>query len=441
MRDWLERAGNLAHALRRRRADDDRMRWSRDRLRAYQQQRLRALVHHATRHAPFYRELYGGVVDRDVELTELPTVTKDALMARFDDAVTDRRLRLVDLARHVEQVRGDDRYLGEFRVMASSGSSGRKAIYVYDRAAWRDGFLPAGLRMSGLIGLRPGYPRPRLATLAAPDGKHMTFRGGASLDVGLYVTRRIAADQPLEAIVAELQAYRPDFVMAYPSMLAMVAEEQRAGRLRIAPKMIVTSSEVRTLAMTAAIRGAWGVEPFDCLGLTETGVTAVDCHEHRGLHVFEDFVIVEVVDGKVLVTNLYNRTQPIIRFEVSDLITIDDRPCPCGITFARIVALDGRSDDILDLGGVKVHPIHLRSALGAEPMVLQYQVVQERDRLDVQVVLAAGAPTATCAHLVRALELSLRERGADVPVTVRVVDAIPREAGPGKLKLVRAAQR
>ncbi len=136
---WFERAGNFAAALARRAEDDARTRWSRDRLLAYQQSRLDALVAHASRHSPFYRQLYGGVVEGPVILGSLPTVTKRAMMEHFDQVVTDSRLRREDLLRHVATLTGDELHAGEFRVMASSGSSGRKGIYVYDRAAWRGG--------------------------------------------------------------------------------------------------------------------------------------------------------------------------------------------------------------------------------------------------------------------------------------------------------------
>lgn len=452
-RSWLERASNMADGLRRRRDDDARMRWSRDELAAYQRARLAELVEHASSQSPFYRALYGGARRGPVELSELPIVTKDAMMASFDRFLTAPGLRLSELLAHVEKVRGDELLRNEYRVMASSGSSGAKALYVYDRAAWRRGFITAGLRMTGLAGLRPALPRPRLATIAAGDGKHMTFRGGASMAVGVYRSQRFAASAPLEQLSADLQAYRPDFILGYPSILALLADEQRKGALRIAPRAVVTSSEVCTDGMRESIQSAWGRAPFNCLGLTETGIAAVDCEAHAGLHVFEDMCIVEVVDergtpvppgvagAKILVTNLFNRVQPIIRFEVSDLVTLDDRPCACGRTMQRIVALDGRSDDILELPGpqgrVVLHPIHLRSALGADPTVLQYQVIATKGSLDIEVVLAATAPVDARTRLDAALRSALGARGIDAPITVRAVPAIARESGPGKLKLVR----
>lgn len=447
MMSWLERAANLGRALKRRRTDDARMRLSRDELDAYRQAQLEDLVRDAAARSPFYRRLYGALPSRIV-LADLPVVAKSALMSAYDDVVTDRRLTLARAQAHLATVRGDDRLDGDLRIMTSSGSAGAKAVFAYDRTAWQ-GFLTGSLRMTRLVGLAPRLGRrPRLATLAAPDGKHMSFRGGASMDVGLFASRRIPATLPMPALVAALNAHAPEFILGYPSVLALLAEEQQAGRLQIAPRAIVTSSEVRTPAMTAHIRGAWGVAPFDCLALTETGIAAVDCGAHAGLHVFEDLCILEVVDAsnrevpfgtpgaKLLVTNLYNRTQPIIRFEVSDLVTMTDAPCPCGITFRRIVALDGRSDDLLQIGATRIHPIHLRGVLAGDPRVVQYQITQRPSRLEVQIV-AHRAPAELPREIAARLADVLHGHGVTLPVEVTLVPAIAREEGAGKLKLVR----
>jgi phenylacetate-coenzyme A ligase PaaK-like adenylate-forming protein len=208
------------------------------------------------------------------------------------------------------------------------------------------------------------------------------------------------------------------------------------------------------------MRAAWGVEPFDCLGLTEVGIAAVDCAMHAGLHLFEDSCLFEVVDEdgrpvppgrpghKVLVTNLDNRVQPFSRFEVTDLVTVSDEPCACGRTFRRITAIEGRSDDVLEMPGrdgrtIAVHPIHLRSPLAAMPAVAQYQIVHEPGRLDVTVALLAGASGASVARdIEQLLARKLDELGV-VPVTiaVRMVPRIAREEGAGKFKLVKACGR
>jgi phenylacetate-CoA ligase len=242
----------------------------------------------------------------------------------------------------------------------------------------------------------------------------------------------------------------------YPSIAALLAREQLAGRLHIQPSIVCTSSELRTPEMTELIRAAWGVEPFNCLGLTETGITAVDCVERRGMHVFEDLCVYEVVDrsgkpvpagepgARVLVTNLFNYTQPLIRFEVTDLVTLDDAGCPCGRPSRRIVALDGRSDDMLELptatgGTTEVHPLGLRGPMAALASVSQYQIIQHRDRLEIAVVLQAGAAATDARRAVQdALGARLAELGVVAPIDVEVRDHLPRE-GAGKLKLVKRA--
>jgi phenylacetate-coenzyme A ligase PaaK-like adenylate-forming protein len=226
----------------------------------------------------------------------------------------------------------------------------------------------------------------------------------------------------------------------------------------------MTTSELRTPEMTARIIAAWNVKPFDVYATTETTVTGIDCLEHRGLHVFEDQVLVEnldeggreVADGepgaRLVVTNLFNLTQPIIRYELSDIARIESGRCSCGRTFRRIVALDGRADDMLTLPGrdgadVTVHPLALRSPFASLADVRQYQVVHDGSRLAVRVVPRDDArPEETVARVRSALTAKLAELGVDVPhIDVEAVSTIARDAGHGgKVKLIvsrRAAER
>ena len=448
---------DVARALPLANAGRERERWPRERLLAHQRERFASLVAHASAASPFYRALYGGpIAARDVRLDALPPVTKTTMMEGLDDFFPDRRLTRAALEAHLAGLGGDDAFfLGEYRVMASSGSSGRKGIYVYDRPAWRS-FLAGAMRFTGIAGLRPRLPRPRVAWVAAPDAKHMTRRGTASLSLGPFRSLSLSAAQPLGELTAALDRFRPEALNGYPSALAMLATEQLEGRLHIAPRTIATSSEVRTPEMTGRIRAAWGVDPFDLLGLTELGITAYDCAAHRGMHLLEDRCLFEVVDErnrpvpdgtaghKVLVTNFDNYAQPFIRFEVTDLVTLTDEPCDCGRTTRRIVALEGRSDDILELpaiggGTVRVHPIHLRSPLAAMAEIAQYQIVEAADGLDVTIVVTADAGGDAARRLAATLGDKLATHGvAPLPIRVRVVPQIAREQGAGKLKLIKS---
>ena len=186
------------------------------------------------------------------------------------------------------------------------------------------------------------------------------------------------------------------------SYAALLADEQRAGRLRIAPPLITSSSELLTPGMARRVHEAFGVRAFDFYSTTE-GLWAAQCPEHDGFHLFDELAIVENVDeddrpvpdgepgARVLLTNLFNPVQPLIRCEITDVVTVDPEPCPCGRTLRRVSAVHGRGDDVLRLGGVTVHPLQF-AALTTDPDIREFQVVQHGDRLRLRVVLGTPPP-------------------------------------------------
>jgi phenylacetate-CoA ligase len=453
----ITRLAHVARALRAARAAARHERLAPPALRALQQERLDRIVRHAAARSPVYRDLYRGIdLSGRVDLARLPPVDKSTLMGRFDDWVTDPRLRLAGLEAHLASLGGDDLLFDEYRVCATGGTSGRRGMFVFSRAEWMTG-LAGGFRWTAWIGATPRLPRLRLAQVAATSPLHMTARFSLTLDVGVHRVLRLDARRPVAELAAALAAFRPDVMSGYPSILALLADEQLAGRLAIAPRTVTTTSEVRTPEMEERIVAAWGVRPFNLYASTETGVIAVDCEHHTGLHLFEDYVLVEnvaadgrpVPDGqpgsRLLLTNLFNHTQPIVRYELSDIATIESAPCGCGRAFRRIVALDGRSDDVLLLPGrdgreVAVHPLAIRSPFASLTEVGQYQVVHEGS-LRVRAVPREGvSPAQVTRRIQSVLATKLAELGvAPLPIEVEIVAALARDAGhSGKLKLIES---
>ena len=438
--------------LSRRLAEQER--WPRERLARFQQARLDELVGHAVQSSAFYRERISRPTG-PVELRRLPTLDKATMMDRFDELVTDPRLRRDELLAHVETLTGDALHLGRYRAMTTSGSSGRKGLFVYDRAAWR-AMIGQFLRYNALVGVRPRLPhRLRVAALGSASGSHMSRRITQTVDVGLHRVLSLPVTLPLTQLRQELDRFQPHFMNVYPSVAVLLAEEQLAGRLRIAPDAISTSSELRTPAMTARIQEAFGVRPFDLYGTTE-GLWGAECEHHTGIHVFEDMTVVENVDedgrpvpdgqrgARLLVTSLFNRTQPLIRLEVADAVTLDPDPCPCGRTLRRIRSIDGRTDDVLKLPGtsdktITVHPLQF-AVVARDREVVEFQVVQEGARLRLLVVARGEAPTLET-RLREAVERRLCDLGVAEPaIQVERRTALPRQPS-GKLQLVVADRR
>jgi phenylacetate-CoA ligase len=439
-----KRLVDFARGMRESKAMLERERWPRERLEAYQRERLAGLIAYASERSPFWRK---RLPHGHAELAALPVLTKDELMASFDELVTDRRLRLDALLEHLDEIDGDALYVGDHRVMTSSGSSGRKAVFVYDRAAWVC-CAAMFLRRSAWLGIRPRVPRMRLAMVWGASPTHMSRRGAACLDVGAHRLCPLSVTQPLPELVARLDEFQPQHLNAYPSIAARLAEEQLAGRLHLRLEGLTTNSEPLTPALSDRLERAFGVRPYDFYATTE-GLYGHDCPA-GSMHLFDDMCIVENVDGdgdpvppgevgaRLLVTNLFNRTQPLIRFEVTDLVAVEPEPCPCGRSLMRLRSLEGRAEDVLRLGGVTVHPLEF-ALVTADPDVREFQVVQQGDGLCLRVALRAGADGAP-ERLRARVGARLEELGVPRPaVEVETVEALERSAA-GKLQMVVAGR-
>jgi phenylacetate-coenzyme A ligase PaaK-like adenylate-forming protein len=191
------------------------------------------------------------------------------------------------------------------------------------------------------------------------------------------------------------------------------------------------------------LEATWGVTVHNDWVCTE-GATATTCGSGTGLHVSEDLIIIEPVDAggcpvpaglvsdKLYLTNLCNLTIPLIRYELTDQVTVLEGHCPCGSPYLRISDIQGRLEDLFDYGaGLRVHPHVFRSVLGRQPMVTDYQVRQTPAGAAISITAAAPLDTRP---LVQQLRAALRELGLPDPdVTVSVVTTLDRTA-LGKLR-------
>jgi phenylacetate-coenzyme A ligase PaaK-like adenylate-forming protein len=279
-----------------------------------------------------------------------------------------------------------------------------------------------------------------IGIIGAASPVHVTGFSAAISD-GLPI-RLIAAPAtlPLPQVVRRLNAARPPALLGYPSKLAELAREQRAGRLRIAPRSVTAMSELLTPRDRAAIAEAFGVPVIDQFASTE-GLVGQSEPGGSVLRFASDLCLTELVDAdnqpvpdgttsaKVLVTNLHNLTQPLIRYELTDRFVRPPGSSHSGYLRARV---EGRADEPFRYGRLEVHPHVLRSPLVAAAAVREYQVRQTERGVDVACV-ADGAVTA--GELAARLEQGLRRAGLAQPrVCVRMVDAISRDPLTGKAR-------
>lgn len=429
--------------------------WSGERLRRHQAQRLASLRRFVAERSAFYRAFHRGI-DEAQPLEALPVLTKATLMAEFDHLVTDPALRLADLESHLAGAQAHEPFLGRYTVLSTSGSTGRRGVFVFDRAEWIEA-LAAIARPLAWAEAPPPWTRPRSALIASGAAWHYSAQVGRALKSNWLPTLRLDAATPLPDLVAQLNNWQPQALAAYPSVLLQLAEEQLAGRLRITLRHIGTSAERLPAATRERVRAAWGIRVFDTYGATEYAPIASECREGH-LHLLEDRAVIEVVDergrlvpagepgARLLLTVLDRRTQPLIRYEISDGVRERPGRCACGRPFRMLEGIEGRVEETLAFAPrafgapqVQVHPNAFHELLERMPAT-GWQVRQGSDGA-LTVLLTGAAQESVSVMLCEQLAAMLTGRGAaPPPLEVRWVQALPRGASGKAALIVRTTQ-
>jgi phenylacetate-coenzyme A ligase PaaK-like adenylate-forming protein len=195
---------------------------------------------------------------------------------------------------------------------------------------------------------------------------------------------------PLPTLVQQLNEFQPAILDGYASVMEVLAYEQQAGRLRIRPVLITPAGETFGAELRASLKSAFGSLVRESYGASEALMISYECRQ-GGQHVNADWYLLEPVDEahrpvppgvlsqRVLVTNLANRVQPFIRYELSDRVMVHPEPCACGSLFPTI-KVEGRTDETLSFltpDGAKVHilPMSLASAISRTPGLQSYQMI------------------------------------------------------------------
>lgn len=324
--------------------------WSRDDLLLHQFRALDRARRYALSTSTYYRRLHHGL--EDAPLHELPVVTRSMLMSAFDEAVTDDSLWLRSLRAHLALVDDDEAFQGRWHVFRSANNP--QTIVPRDASEWA-ALVASYARALEWAGVRPSLHRPtRLAVLAPGEPWHQSARVAEALTSPLVRVHRMNAALPLPQLVARLNWLAPQSIVAGASMLRALAEEQLQGRLQLRLQAVINTGELLAADTRELARDAWGHEPFDLYATTETGPIAAECSEHRGLHLFEDELVVEPVDlsgmpvpsgvtaDRLLVTSLSPGALPLVRYELPDRVRLAREPCPCGRPFRLIEAIEER---------------------------------------------------------------------------------------------------
>lgn len=396
---------------------------------AYRDRSLRELLQHARERVPFQTPRLAGVDLDRIRLEAIPPTDKTAMMAAFDDTIADGAVTLDDVQR--TEVESSSRELpvvkGKYLAIKTSGSSGKPSWLVCEMRDW--GILRGATfaRMAGdwltfrkLAGM---IFRPmRMATLAAEHIHSMTWQAcrSAELSVGpLARIRFFSVIDSTERVLAGLNAFRPDYLHSYPTAMESLARYRlEGGRFEFEPQLISVGSEALTEIARDAIRRAFPASRLvDHYGTSECLPLATGCR-HGRKHLNIDYALLEAMDrhgrpapagdlsDHVLITNLVNRAQPIIRYRIDDAVRLIPEPCRCGSVLPTI-EIESRKGSVIYLRNERGDWQTLSPPIVVDMMlhttgVAQYQLVHVRqNELVLRYRAERGCDSAAAAESIR----------------------------------------
>ena len=337
---------------------------------------------------PYYREKMEekGVTPDDIkdlsDLSKLPFLTKDDLREAYPYGLMARPLS--DCV----------------RIHSTSGTTGRRVVAFYtenDVRMWDEccarALVAAGGTKDDVVQVSYGFG---------------LFTGGAGLNGGSHMLGSLTLPMSSGNTDRQIQ-FMTDLgatiLCCTPSYAAYLAESinERGVRDRIRLKAGIFGAEAWTEEMRHDIEQALGIKAYDIYGLTEISGPGVafECEAQAGMHINEDYFIVEVIDpktgevlpegekGELVFTSFAKEAFPLIRYRTKDIGILNHEKCSCGRTFVRMTKPLGRSDDMLIVKGVNVFPSQIETVLLNHGYAANYQIVVDRvnnsDTIEVRV--------------------------------------------------------
>lgn len=326
-------------------------------MRSLQDRKLRKLLRFTWEYSAYYRTAFerAGITGEQLDTLPLscfPTIDKQALLEHFDELVTVPDLKQKNL-REFDAGEAADRkpYQGKYHVVHSSGSTGKPGYFVYDEDSWSQMLL--GIIRAALWGmsmpqiLRLLMKRPRIVYIAATDGRY-----GGAMAVGDGIDG-VGASQlyldiktPVTEWISQLKEFKPNIVIGYPSAIKILAQLMENGKVSVEAERVISCGEPLGISLRTYLEKIFRTQVVNFYGSSESLALGVETNPKDGMLLFDDMNVIEVENEVMYLTCLYNYAQPLIRYRLSDRLTLK-APEGGEFPFTRAVGLLGRNEDVL----------------------------------------------------------------------------------------------
>lgn len=409
--------------------------WNRDQLEQHQLQKLKELIFHAKRNIPYYQSVIKeypkdnwNYQDMMLFMQDIPILTKIDIQNSFEELIDPK----ADKNKLIYQ--------------RSGGTTGRPTQFYHDpkkldftRVALQRNFDWAGYTMRKRC-LKLASGQYEVTINKGLKGKVKNLLFNRYFYEGAFLTNENWAEEVFDIIKKK----RIKILWGYASIIYMLAKELENEK-NIGIESIVTSSETLLPSQRKKIEETFGCKVFDDYGSREFMVAA-ECEAHDGLHINEEIILLEILNdkriqcepgesGDLIITDLYNKSFPFIRFEIGDRGSFfkNEAPCSCGRTLKRLEKLDGRSSENIKFGDLvisqSIFPDYFKTVKNIEA----YQILVYKDSLTVNVILYDQNETATLEQIKEHLTSRFENK---FPVRISMVSALIQEPN-GKVLVIK----
>lgn len=364
---------------------------NREKLLNWQEKQIQKHVQWIKENSPFYNAYLHGLANEKWQT--FPLINKQVMMENFDtlNTVGIKKEEALEVAFRAEESRDFSPMINDITIGLSSGTSGNRGVFLVseeERLLWTSHILAKVLPHHIL-----SRKKSKVAFfLRANSNLYSTVEEG-KITFSFYDLL-----DSIESHIQSLNEYKPTILVAPSSMLRMLAKAKNNNQLFIQPSKVINVAEVLDPIDEAYIEEAFQQTIHQVYQCTE-GFLATTC-EHGTLHLNEDMIAIQkkYLDKKArkfspIITDFSRKSQPILRYELNDILTEKEAPCPCGSPFTAIEKIEGRCDDIFyfkkkDTNNLQpIFPDFIRRwMMQSSHKIEEYRVIQqELDEIRVEI--------------------------------------------------------
>lgn len=342
-------------------------------IKEIQNKKLRKILKYAYENSEFYYKSFSenGITAEQIDslpISSFPTIDKSVFIENFDKLVTIKGLSQDEIRKFDNTENKNSKlFKNKYHIVHSSGSTGKPVYFLYDDYAWDYmliGMIRAALwDMSIFQILKYILTEPKILYAAATDGRY-----GGAMAVGDGIKgikgKQLFLDinTPLNQWIDKIKNFKPNTIVGYPSAIKILGELAEKGQIDINVFRVVSCGEPLNNNLRKYFEKVFRADVINFYGASESLVLGVESDIDEGMYLFDDINYIEIDDGNIYITSLYNYVQPLIRYKITDKIKLNDCLNEGKYPFTRAENIVGRSEDILwfeDVTGEKdfLHPL------------------------------------------------------------------------------------